>query len=49
MIGLRGISDGRQALTGLTDWTATLGEIDAKLAAVLRNWSEDVKARRFTL
>jgi adenosylhomocysteine nucleosidase len=49
MIGLRGISDGRQALTGLTDWTATLGEIDTKLAAVIRNWSKDVKARRFTL
>jgi adenosylhomocysteine nucleosidase len=49
MIGLRGISDGRQALTGLTDWTATLGEIDAKLARVIRGWIDDVKAGRFRL
>jgi adenosylhomocysteine nucleosidase len=47
MIGLRGINDGKQALTGLTDWTVTLGEIDAKLAVIIRGWIDAVKAGRF--
>ena len=33
MIGLRGISDGRNELTGLHDWTEYLHVIDEKLAA----------------
>jgi adenosylhomocysteine nucleosidase len=49
MIGLRGISDGRSALTGLTDWTATLGDIDAKLAAAVRVLESDLKAGRVRL
>jgi adenosylhomocysteine nucleosidase len=44
MIGLRGISDGRSALTGLTDWTATLGEIDAQLAAAVRTLEADLQS-----
>ncbi|HVZ15262.1 MAG TPA: 5'-methylthioadenosine/S-adenosylhomocysteine nucleosidase [Bauldia sp.] len=49
LIGLRGISDGRGELTGLGDWTAYLREIDAKLAATLRGFEEDVKSGRFHL
>ncbi len=48
-VGLRGISDGRGELTGLGDWTAYLREIDAKLAAALRGFEEDVKSGRFRL
>jgi len=48
-VGLRGISDGRGELTGLGDWTAYLREIDAKLAATLRGFEEDVKSGRFSL
>lgn len=32
LLGLRGISDGAEELRGYSDWTALLGEIDAKLA-----------------
>jgi adenosylhomocysteine nucleosidase len=35
LIALRGISDGKQALTGLHDWTEYLHIIDEKLAAAL--------------
>jgi adenosylhomocysteine nucleosidase len=35
MIGLRGISDGRNDLTGLHDWTDYLHVIDERLSAVL--------------
>ena len=35
MIGLRGVSDGRNDLTGLHDWTEYLHIIDEKLAAAL--------------
>ena len=49
MIGLRGISDGRSPLTGLTDWTATLGEIDAKLAAAVQVLEADLNAGRVRL
>lgn len=35
VLGLRGISDGRADLTGLSDWTDTLSVIDAGLAAAL--------------
>jgi adenosylhomocysteine nucleosidase len=48
-VGLRGISDGRGELTGLADWTSYLREIDAKLAATLRGFEEDVKSGRFHL
>lgn len=49
MIGLRGISDGRSTLNGLADWTATLGEIDAKLAATVRVLEADLEAGRVRL
>ena len=40
LIGLRGISDGRHALTTITDWTQYLDIIDRKLAdAVLKLFS----------
>ena len=35
VIGLRGISDGREALTGLQDWTRLLAEIDEGLAGAV--------------
>lgn len=35
LIGLRGISDGPGELAGLHDWTALLGHLDEKLAAVV--------------
>jgi len=35
VIGLRGISDGKADLTGLSDWTDTLAVIDAGLAEAL--------------
>ena len=34
-MGLRGISDGKADLTGLSDWTDTLAVIDAGLAEAL--------------
>ena len=35
LIGLRGISDGREALTGMQDWTRLLAQIDEGLAAAV--------------
>ena len=35
MIGLRGVSDGKEALTGMGDWTRLLAEIDEGLAATV--------------
>ena len=35
VIGLRGISDGREALTGLQDWTRLLAQIDEGLAGAV--------------
>ncbi|MEH3035740.1 MAG: 5'-methylthioadenosine/S-adenosylhomocysteine nucleosidase [Sphingomonas adhaesiva] len=32
VIGLRGVSDGPDAIAGLSDWTALLGVLDARLA-----------------
>ena len=48
-IGLRGISDGRDELTGLHDWTAYLHEIDEKLAAAIEAFRNHVVAGRFQL
>ncbi len=48
-VGLRGISDGRDELTGLQDWTAYLHEIDEKLAAAIRTFAADIQAGRFRL
>jgi len=49
MIGLRGISDGRDELTGLHDWTEYLHVIDEKLAAVLEAFAGHVAVGRFRL
>ncbi len=49
MIGLRGISDGRNEVTGLHDWTEYLHVIDEKLAAALEAFGAHVRAGRFTL
>ena len=49
MIGLRGISDGRGDLTGLHDWTEYLHVIDAKLAAAVETFAEQVAAGGFVL
>ena len=46
-VGLRGISDGRDALTGLHDWTATLHIIDERLAAALAVFREHGASGRF--
>lgn len=35
MVALRGVSDGRRQLTRLEDWTSTLHQVDANLAAAL--------------
>jgi adenosylhomocysteine nucleosidase len=35
VIGIRGISDGRDPVTGYEDWTRYLGDIDRKLSAVI--------------
>jgi adenosylhomocysteine nucleosidase len=48
-VGLRGISDGRAALTGLHDWTEYLDIIDEKLAAALAAFAEDAASGRFRL
>ncbi len=49
MIGLRGISDGRNGLTGLHDWTEYLHVIDEKLAAALDAFTGHVEAGAFSL
>ena len=49
MIGLRGISDGRNDLTGLHDWTEYLHVIDEKLAAALEVFGDHVRSGRFSL
>lgn len=49
MIGLRGISDGRAALTGLHDWTEYLHIVDEKLAAALDALAEQIRDGRFRL
>jgi adenosylhomocysteine nucleosidase len=49
MIGLRGISDGRDELTGLHDWTEYLHVIDAKLAVAVEGFTRHVAAGRFGL
>jgi len=49
MVGLRGISDGRDELTGLHDWTEYLHVIDEKLAAALEAFAGHVTAGRFRL
>jgi adenosylhomocysteine nucleosidase len=49
MIGLRGISDGRNELTGLQDWTAYLHVIDARLAAAVERFAEQVASGGFVL
>lgn len=42
MIGLRGISDGRNDLTGMHDWTEYLHVIDDKLALAVEAFAGDV-------
>ncbi|CAN5260858.1 5'-methylthioadenosine/S-adenosylhomocysteine nucleosidase [soil metagenome] len=49
VIGLRGISDGRAALSGLQDWTAYLHLIDAKLAAALDALETQMRDGRFRI
>ncbi len=49
MVGLRGISDGRNDLTGLHDWTEYLHVIDQKLAVTLEDFAGAVTAGRFRL
>jgi adenosylhomocysteine nucleosidase len=49
MIGLRGISDGRNDLTGLHDWTEYLHILDERLATVIQGFAADVSAGRFRL
>ena len=47
MVGLRGISDGRDDLTGLHDWTEYLHVIDEKLAAALEAFAAHAAAGAF--
>ena len=49
MVGLRGISDGRNDLTGLHDWTEYLHVIDDKLATALKGFFAQVAAGNFVL
>lgn len=49
MIGLRGISDGKNELSGLHDWTEYLHLIDEKLAAAVEAFGEHVVSGRFVL
>jgi adenosylhomocysteine nucleosidase len=49
MIGLRGISDGRNDLTGLHDWTEYLHVLDEKLAVILEAFAVAIKDGRFRL
>ncbi len=49
LVGLRGISDGRNALSGMQDWTEYLHILDEKLAAILEALPGHVAAGRFRL
>jgi adenosylhomocysteine nucleosidase len=49
MIGLRGISDGRAALSGLHDWMEYLHEIDHKLAAAVKTFAAQAATGEFRL
>jgi adenosylhomocysteine nucleosidase len=49
MVGLRGISDGRDDLTGLHDWTEYLHVIDEKLAEAVEAFAAHVAAGRVRL
>ncbi len=49
MIGLRGISDGRDELTGLHDWTEYLHLIDERLAEAVEAFAGHVATGRFRL
>ncbi len=49
VVGLRGISDGRNDLTGLHDWTEYLHVIDEKLAVALEDFAGHVVSGRFNL
>ena len=49
MLGLRGISDGRDDLTGLDDWTEYLHIIDEKLASTLDDFEGHVANGSFNL
>ena len=49
MVGLRGISDGRNEITGIHDWTEYLHVIDDKLAVALEDFAGHVTAGRFRL
>jgi len=49
MIGLRGISDGRNDLTGLDDWTEYLHIIDEKLADTVDDFAGHVANGSFNL
>jgi adenosylhomocysteine nucleosidase len=46
LIALRGISDGAEELRTITDWTQSLGIIDAKLAALVDRIERDLAAGR---
>ena len=49
MVGLRGISDGRNALSGMHDCTEYLHILDEKLAAIIEALPGHVAAGRFRL
>ncbi len=49
MIGLRGISDGRNALQGIHDWMEYLHEIDEKLAAAVTAFTTAAARGEFKL
>jgi adenosylhomocysteine nucleosidase len=49
MVGLRGVSDGRNDLTGLHDWTEYLHVLDERLAAILEAFADAIKNGRFQL
>jgi adenosylhomocysteine nucleosidase len=49
MIGLRGISDGRNDLTGLHDWTEYLHILDEKLAGILEAFAREAASGAFRL
>ena len=49
IVGLRGISDGRDDLTGLHDWTDYLHVIDEKLAAAIEDFAGHVATGAFRL